>query len=57
MLKLTKNTIRCDLIRGFNHLVRIGLVRGLQDTSSRNVTLIEDLKMDVKENLLRIGSL
>ena len=35
-----------------------GLVRGLQDTSSRNTTLLEDLQMVVKPTRLReLGSL
>ena len=53
MLKVTKHTIRCDLVKGFNHLVRSGLVRGLQETSSRNTTLLEDLQIAVKPTWLR----
>ena len=29
LLKVTKQTIRCDLVRGFNHPVRSGLAKGL----------------------------
>ena len=28
-LKVTKHIVRCDPVRGFNHPVRSGLVRGL----------------------------
>ena len=38
--------------------MRSGLVRVLQDTSSRNVTLLEDLQIVVKKTQLRdLGSL
>ena len=58
MLKVIQHTIRCDPIRGFNHLVRSGVVRDLKDTSNRNGTLLEDLQMVVKPTLLRdLGSL
>ena len=30
MLKVKKHTIRCDLVRGFDHPIRSGLVRGLE---------------------------
>ena len=30
MLKVTKHTVRCDLVKGFNHPIRSGLVRGLE---------------------------
>ena len=43
----------CDLVRGFNHPIRSGLVRGLQDTSNRNFTLLEDLQIAVNPTLLR----
>ena len=29
LLKVTKHTIRCDPIKGFDHPIRSGLVRGL----------------------------
>ena len=30
MLKVTKHTVRCDPVKGFNHPVRSGLVGGLK---------------------------
>ena len=53
MLKVTKHAVRCDPIKGYNHPIRSGLVRGLQDTSNRNATLLEDLQIVVKPTLLR----
>ncbi len=29
MLKVTIHTIKCDLVKGFNHPIRSGLIRGL----------------------------
>ena len=49
MLKVTKHAIRCDSVKGFNHIVRSGLVRGLQGTSIRNATFLEDLKIAIKQ--------
>ena len=53
MLKVTKHTVRCDLVRGFNHPIRSGLVRGLLEQFNRDVTLLEDLQMAVRPTLLR----
>ena len=30
MLKVTKHTVRCEPVRGFNQPIRSGLVRGLK---------------------------
>ena len=55
---INKFTVRCDIFRGFNHPMKSGLVRGVQDTSSRNATLLEHLQMAIKPTLLRdLGSL
>ena len=43
MLEVTKHTIRCDLVRGFDHPVRSG----------RTVTLLKDLQLAVKLTGLR----
>ena len=53
MLKVTKHIVRCDCVRGFNHLVRSGLVRDLQTLKSRNTTLLEDLQIVAKTTQLR----
>ena len=53
LIKGYKKMVRYDLVKGFNHPVRSGLIRGIQDTSSRNDTLLEDLQIVFRINLLK----
>ena len=53
MLKVTKHTVRCDLVRGFNHLARSGLARGLLNNSTELSPCQRIYKIAVKLTLLR----